>query len=57
MKEVQIGISDDTYIEVIRGLKEGEEVISGPYKVISRELKEGSKVKLEDYKNKKRMNS
>jgi HlyD family secretion protein len=56
MKEVKIGISDNEFIEVMSGLKEGDEVVSGPYRAISSELQDKSKVKLEpkpkDGKNK-----
>jgi len=45
MTPVKIGISDDTHWEVTEGLKEGEEVISGGFKAISRELEDGKKVK------------
>ena len=45
MAPVKIGISDDAHWEVIEGLKEGQEVISGGYKAISRELEDGKKVK------------
>jgi HlyD family secretion protein len=45
MTPVKIGISDDTHWEVVEGLKEGQEVISGGYKAISRELEDGKKVK------------
>ncbi|MCU0236507.1 MAG: efflux RND transporter periplasmic adaptor subunit [Acidobacteria bacterium] len=44
MKEVKIGISDNEFIEVTSGLKEGEEVVSGPYRAISSELQDKSKV-------------
>ena len=47
MKEVKIGISDNEFIEIISGLKEGDEVVSGPYRAISSELKDKGKVKLE----------
>ena len=47
MKEVKIGISDNEFIEVISGLKEGDQVVSGPYRAISSELKDKGKVKLE----------
>ena len=47
MKEVKIGISDNEYIEVSSGLKEGDEVISGPYRAIASELQDKSKVKPE----------
>src|SRR5438876_3082258 len=33
---VKRGISDDAYVEIVEGLKEGEEVVSGGYKAISR---------------------
>ncbi len=52
-KNVETGISDDNYIEIIKGLNGDEEVVSGSYKAISRELKEGSLVTKED-KNKKK---
>jgi HlyD family secretion protein len=47
MKEVTIGISDNEFIEVVSGLKEGEEVVSGPYRAISNELQDKSKVRRE----------
>ncbi|MCE2779954.1 MAG: efflux RND transporter periplasmic adaptor subunit [Algoriphagus sp.] len=45
MREVKTGISDYENIEILEGLKEGDEVISGPYFVVSKELKEGDRVK------------
>jgi HlyD family secretion protein len=50
MKEVKTGLSDDNYIQIKEGLKDGEKVVSGSYRAISRELNDGSKVKLEDKK-------
>jgi HlyD family secretion protein len=47
MIEVKTGISDDTYIEIQNGLNENEEVISGPYRAISKDLDEGSKVTIQ----------
>lgn len=44
LREVKSGIQDNNYIEIISGLKEGEEVISAPYSAISRQLKNGDKV-------------
>jgi HlyD family secretion protein len=44
MKEVKTGISDDTYIQILEGLEEGEAVVSGPYRAISKELEDGSKI-------------
>ena len=51
MKEVKTGLSDDNFIEIKSGLKDGEKIVTGSYRAISRELNEGSKVRLED-KNK-----
>jgi HlyD family secretion protein len=45
MAPVKRGISDDTYSEITEGLKEGQEVISGGYKAISRELENKKKIK------------
>jgi HlyD family secretion protein len=50
MVEVKRGISDDSYTEIISGLNEGKEVVSGSYKAINRELDEGAKVKVENVK-------
>jgi HlyD family secretion protein len=51
MKEVKTGLSDDNYIQIKEGLKNGENVVTGSYKAISRELNDGSKVKLEEKKS------
>ncbi|MFI5238069.1 MAG: efflux RND transporter periplasmic adaptor subunit, partial [Ignavibacteriales bacterium] len=48
---VKTGISDDNYLEIKSGLSEGDEVISGSYRAISRELEDGSIVRVEDKKN------
>jgi HlyD family secretion protein len=44
LKPVKRGISDDSYVE-IEGLDEGQEVVSGGYKAINRELEDGRKIK------------
>ena len=41
---VKSGIQDINYIEVTTGLKEGDQVVTGPYTAVSKSLKEGSKV-------------
>jgi len=46
MREVKVGISDDNYYEVQEGLNEGEEVITGPFKILSRSLEDGDLVKI-----------
>lgn len=48
LRKVEVGISDDGYIEVLSGLKEGEEIISSPYAAISKELSNLSKIKIEN---------
>lgn len=50
MVEVKRGISDDSYTEIVSGLKEGGEVVSGSYKSINRELEDGVKIKVENAK-------
>jgi HlyD family secretion protein len=45
MVPVKIGISDDSYWEITDGLQEGQEIISGGYRAISRDLEDGKKVK------------
>ncbi|MCB0731492.1 MAG: efflux RND transporter periplasmic adaptor subunit [Ignavibacteriae bacterium] len=52
MKEVKTGISDDTYMEITEGLEEDQMVVSGPYKAISKELEEGTKVKITNKRGK-----
>jgi len=42
---VKTGISDDNNIEIISGLSEGQKIVTGSYKAISRLLKDGSQVK------------
>ena len=41
MIQVETGIQDDTYIQVVQGLEKEDEVVSGPYSVVSRKLKQG----------------
>ena len=45
MVPVKRGISDDAYVEITEGLKEEQEIISGGYKAINRELEDGKKIK------------
>ena len=45
MAPVKIGISDDSYWEVTAGLTEGQDVVSGSFKAITRELEDGKKVR------------
>lgn len=53
---VKRGISDDSYVEIVEGLEEGQEVVSGSYKAINRELDDGSKVRVEEPKGRESEN-
>lgn len=44
MVPVKRGISDDNYVEITEGLEENQEVVSGTYKAINRELDDGKEV-------------
>ena len=48
MVVVETGISDDNYLEIKKGVEEGDVVVSGSYRAISRELEDGSIVRVED---------
>lgn len=60
IREVKTGITDTAAgtIEVISGLKEGEEIVSGPFIAVSKKLKDGElimkKVEKKDDKDKKK---
>ncbi len=45
MTPVKIGISDDSYWEVTQGLKENEEIVSGGFRAISRDLEDGNRIR------------
>lgn len=45
MVPVKIGICDNDYWEITDGLSEGQEVVSGGFKAISKDLSDGKKVK------------
>jgi HlyD family secretion protein len=46
--DVKTGISDDNYIQIKSGLKGNEEVVSGSYRAISRELQDGVNIRIEN---------
>ncbi|GAB4236965.1 MAG: efflux RND transporter periplasmic adaptor subunit [Ekhidna sp.] len=56
MKEVKTGISDFERIEILSGISEGEEVISGPFLAVSKRLKDGDEVKQKEDSDKKPRN-
>jgi HlyD family secretion protein len=47
MVPVETGIADTTHMEIKSGVKEGDEVVSGSFSVITRTLKDDMKVRLE----------
>lgn len=51
MRDVKTGIQDNTYIEIKEGLTDSLEVITAPYSVVSKTLKDGDKVKKVDRKD------
>lgn len=45
MVEVETGINDDRYIQVLRGIDVGTEIVTGSYRVLSRDLNDKDKVR------------
>jgi len=54
IRVIKTGIQDDTYIEVVQGLKKGETIIVGPYTVVTKELNSGDLVYTKDEESKKK---
>ena len=50
---VEAGISSDTEWEIVKGLEEGDEVVSGSYRILSKQLKHGQEVKVDNAQKKK----
>jgi HlyD family secretion protein len=44
---VVTGIGDTTHMEIKSGVKEGDEIVSGPFSAITRTLKDGAKVRID----------
>ncbi len=51
LKPVKTGVQDNTYIQIKSGISEGDEVITAPYRVVSKLLKNGEEVKKVDKKD------
>lgn len=47
---VETGIGDTTHMEIKSGLKEGDEVVSGPFSAITRTLKDEAKIRVDQPK-------
>lgn len=45
IRKVKTGIQDDKFIQITEGVKEGDEVVSGPYSTVSKTLKHGDLIK------------
>ncbi|WP_417611246.1 efflux RND transporter periplasmic adaptor subunit [Owenweeksia hongkongensis] len=50
LQVVTTGIQDDENIEVLSGLEDGQQVITGPYSLVSKQLVNGDKVEEKDSK-------
>ena len=46
LRVIETGIQDDTNIEIVSGLQEGDEVITGPYNTVTKSLNSGDKVEV-----------
>jgi len=46
LRVVKTGIQDNSNIEIISGLKENDEIITGPYNVVSKTLNSGDKIEV-----------
>jgi HlyD family secretion protein len=53
MLPVKRGISDDSHYEILEGVTEGQDIITGIFKAVSKELNDGSLVQLEEAKKAK----
>ncbi|WP_081208710.1 efflux RND transporter periplasmic adaptor subunit [Salegentibacter sediminis] len=51
LRVVETGIQDGSNIEITKGLEEGEEVITGPYTLVTKSLKAGDQVKVASEEN------
>ncbi|MBV9998833.1 MAG: efflux RND transporter periplasmic adaptor subunit [Verrucomicrobia bacterium] len=44
---VRTGIADDNYVQIVSGIRAGDEVITGSYTAVSKDLKDGKRVEIE----------
>lgn len=52
--KVVTGIQDDEFIEIVEGVDKGEKIVTGPYKTVSKKLKEGDKIIVNNKKDNKK---
>ena len=43
---VKTGIADTTHVEIVEGVTEGQEVVTGPYRALKK-LKDGDRIQIE----------
>ncbi len=46
LRDVTTGIQDNNYLQILSGIRKGEEVVVAPYSAIARTLKDGTKVQV-----------
>lgn len=51
MQEVKTGVQDNMFIEILEGLEVDQEIIVGPYRAVSKKLKDGDAVEKVDKKD------
>ncbi len=47
-RQIETGVQDDTYIQILNGLEAGEKVVTGPYSAVSSDLEKGEKINIVD---------
>jgi len=53
-RAVETGISDQGYLEILTGLKAGEQIVTAPYQAVSKILEPGMKIKVETQDDRKK---
>ncbi len=56
LRPVNVGISSETHYEVLNGLEEGEDIVVGSYRAISKDLSHNRSVEIEDFEGNTRKN-
>ncbi len=48
LRVVETGIQDDSHIEILRGLKDGDVIITGPYSTVTKSLDPGDEIEVKE---------
>ena len=56
VQPVEVGVDSETHYAVLSGIDEGQQIVTGSYRAISRELQHGSLVAVSDWSEKGRHN-